>query len=307
MKPNENLFVAPPLSEDLYPSRQGVSQCSERRDPVVYAPVDRPMPIDQSQLEAYAEHGFLVLEDLFSDVEVRMFQQEMERLSGDPEVRASGETITEPGHGDVRSIFRVHQRSALFKKLATDPRLAELARYILDDEVYLHQSRLNYKPGFRGKAFYWHSDFETWHVEDGMPRMRALSMSITLTENVDTNGPLMLVPGSHRQFVACQGETPENHYKASLKQQEYGIPSDDQLKRLIDRGSIVTAKCKPGSVILFDCNLIHGSNGNITPAPRANVFFVYNALSNRVVEPFCCRRPRPEYICSREHIVPLSD
>src|SRR3546814_10756649 len=44
-------------------------------------------------------------------------------------------------------------------------------------------SRLNYKPGFKGKEFYWHSDFETWHVEDGMPQMRALSMSILLAEN----------------------------------------------------------------------------------------------------------------------------
>lgn len=66
------------------------------------------------------------------------------------------------------------------------PRLLDIAQFLLDDEVYIHQSRLNYKPGFRGKEFYWHSDFETWHVEDGMPRLRALSISITLTENICT-------------------------------------------------------------------------------------------------------------------------
>ncbi|WP_417221893.1 ectoine hydroxylase [Amphritea sp.] len=291
--------------EDLYPSRQGVHQFTPRHEPTVYAPNDRPAPIDREQIDAYAKDGFVVLDDLFSDVEIRMFQQEMERLTTG--AKASGETITEPGSGEVRSIFRIHARSALFKKLAADPRLAELARYILNDEVYIHQSRLNYKPGFRGKEFYWHSDFETWHVEDGMPRMRALSMSITLTENFDFNGPLMLVPGSHRQFAACAGETPDDHFKASLKKQEYGVPSDDQLKQLIGRGSIVTAKCKPGSVIVFDCNVLHGSNGNITPAPRSNVFFVYNALTNRVGEPFCHQPARPEYICSRQHIVPLAN
>lgn len=294
-----------PQSDDLYPSRQGVNQVSERQDPTVYASKDMEAPVSQQQINDYAENGFMVLEGLFSAVEVKMFQQELERLRCDPSVKASGETITEAESGEVRSIFRVHENSPLFSILAADPRLAELARYILNDEVYIHQSRLNYKPGFRGKEFYWHSDFETWHIEDGMPRMRALSMSITLTENLEYNGPLMLVPGSHKQFAACAGETPENHFKASLKKQEYGVPSDEQLSAMVESGGIVTAKCKPGSVIVFDCNVMHGSNGNITPEPRSNAFFVYNAMSNRVLEPYCDQPPRPEYICSREHIAPV--
>jgi ectoine hydroxylase len=61
--------------------------------------------------------------------------------------------------------------------------LLDIAQFLLDEELYIHRSRLNYKPEFRGKEFYRHSDFETWRVEDGMPRMRALSMSITHTEN----------------------------------------------------------------------------------------------------------------------------
>ncbi|SEQ43073.1 ectoine hydroxylase [Amphritea atlantica] len=291
-----------PECEDLYPSRQGVHRITQRQDPTVYAPKGRVAPISDQQINDYAEQGFMVLEDMFSAVEVNMFQQELERLRNDTEVKQSGETITEPESGEVRSVFRVHENSPLFRKLAADPRLAELARYILNDEVYIHQSRLNYKPGFRGKEFYWHSDFETWHVEDGMPRMRALSMSITLTENFDYNGPLMLIPGSHQQYAACAGETPENHFQSSLKKQEYGVPSDDQLKQMAQSGGIVSAKCKPGSVIVFDCNVMHGSNGNITPEPRSNVFFVYNAMSNQVVAPFCDQPPRPEYICSRENI-----
>src|SRR5690606_35110836 len=128
--------------------------------------------------------------------EVACFQRELDSLRKSEELKKSEQTITEPGSGETRSIFRVHDVSRLFKELAADQRLAGLARYLLDDDVYIHQSRLNYKPGFRGKEFYWHSDFETWHVEDGMPRMRALSMSITLTENYPHNGPLMLIPGS---------------------------------------------------------------------------------------------------------------
>ncbi|MFB2351798.1 phytanoyl-CoA dioxygenase family protein, partial [Priestia megaterium] len=78
---------------------------------------------------------------------------------------------------------------ALLGRLAADERLVAIANHILGDEVYLHQTRLNYKPGFDGKEFYWHSDFETWHTEDGMPRMRAISMSVQLVDNFAFNGP----------------------------------------------------------------------------------------------------------------------
>lgn len=291
---------------DFYPSRQGSEHCIERQDPTVYSPKDKTAPVSETQIKHYSEQGFMVLDGLFSETEVHEFQKELELLHCNDSVKESGETITEPESGDLRSIFRVHESSPVFSALASDSRLVELARYILNDEVYIHQSRLNYKPGFRGKEFYWHSDFETWHVEDGMPRMRALSMSITLTENFEYNGPLMLIPGSHHQYAACSGDTPDNHYQASLKKQEYGVPSDNQLKDMVTTGGIVTLKTKPGSVIVFDCNTMHGSNGNISPATRANVFFVYNAISNKVVSPFCSQPPRPEYICSRRQIKSLS-
>lgn len=293
-------------SVDVYPSRTGQgAKLVDRKDPVVYASKEMKAPVDESVISSYQQQGFVVLENVFSADEVSKFQGELDRLRADPQIQQSGEVITEPGSNDIRSIFRIHENSPLFNTLAADSRLADLARYLLADDVYIHQSRLNYKPGFRGKEFYWHSDFETWHVEDGMPRMRALSMSITLTENYEYNGPLMLIPGSHQQYVVCEGETPEDHYLASLKKQEYGVPSDDCLATLAAQGGIVTACSKPGSVIVFDCNVMHGSNGNITPYPRSNVFFVYNALSNKVVDPYCAQSPRPEHICTRKSISPV--
>jgi len=302
-----------PVSNDLvageaddYASRDGQkAKLVDRQDPVVYATTEQKPPIDQSFIDTYNKQGFIVLDDVFSPDEVSAYQQELERLRADPEIQQSGEIISEPSSDDLRSIFRVHENSPVFKTLAADKRLADLTRYLLDDEVYIHQSRLNYKPGFRGKEFYWHSDFETWHIEDGMPRMRALSMSITLTENFDNNGPLMLIPGSHKHYVVCEGETPENHHLASLKKQEYGVPSDDCLKALVEQGDIVSVTGKPGNVTVFDCNTMHGSNGNITPQPRSNAFSVYNALSNKVVNPFCAQAPRPEYICTRKNIFPV--
>ena len=74
---------------------------------------------------------------------------------------------------------------------------------------------------------------------------------------------------------------------------------------MTEHGGIVSATGKPGSVIVFDSNVMHGSNGNITPFPRSNVFFVYNAISNQVLNPFGNHPPRPEAICSRKKIAPI--
>ena len=300
---------------DHYPSRNGNASCFiDRIDPVVYvkredAPAGMPGssgPLNQSTIDQYERDGFVILDAVFTEHEVALFQKEMDLLRANPDIQRSDTVIREPGSDAVRSIFRVHALSALFQKLSIDNRLAGSAQQLLGDQVYIHQSRLNYKPGFRGKEFYWHSDFETWHVEDGMPAMRALSMSITLTQNSALNGPLLLVPGSHKSYLSCEGATPENNFRTSLKQQVYGVPSDNALAQLIDAGGIVAATGKPGSVIIFDCNTMHGSNSNITPQLRSNLFFVYNAMSNRVVAPFCDQAPRPEYICAREDIQPIT-
>lgn len=132
-----------------------------------------------------------------------------------------------------------------------------------------------------------------------MPQMRALSCTINLTENTEQNGPLLVIPGSHKSFVACVGETPENHYKQSLRKQEYGVPDMAIVTEMAAKNGIVSFTGPPGSVVLFDCNILHGSNSNITPWPRSNIFMVYNSILNMLREPYCGLAPRPEHIATR--------
>lgn len=287
---------------DLYPSRgQCIAELVSRRDPVVHNTWHEGAPISLAQTQKFERDGYLELHDLFTGNEVAVLRAETAQLLADSSALDAETVITEPGEQDIRSIFMIHRQNAVMARLAADERLAGIARFLLGDDVYIHQSRLNYKPGFQGKEFYWHSDFETWHVEDGMPRMRALSMSILLSPNTVHNGPLMLIPGSHQKFLSCIGETPENHYQMSLKRQEYGVPDRDSLAELAVEHGIVAPVGDPGTVIIFDCNMMHGSNGNITPFPRANAFMVYNAVSNRLVAPYGPKVPRPEFIAARKH------
>jgi ectoine hydroxylase len=294
--------------QDAYPSRRTQRpEILERRDPVVHGEWTPGAPLTREQAAQFDRDGFLVLRDLFAEGEVEVLCDEATRLRTAPDGKLDPQTvIAEPDSGAVRSVFKVHCQSALFGRLAADARLSRVARFLLDDDVYIHQSRMNYKPGFRGKEFYWHSDFETWHVEDGMPRMRAVSMSILLTANTPHNGPLMLIPGSHRHYVACVGETPEEHYKQSLRAQEYGVPDDDSLTFLASQGGIEAPIGPAGTVVAFDCNMMHGSAGNITPYPRSNAFIVYNAISNALEAPFGPASPRPDFIATREAVAPVT-
>ncbi|MGV8995824.1 MAG: ectoine hydroxylase [Parvibaculaceae bacterium] len=287
--------------QDLYPSRCAArADVLPRLDPTLHRSWDSDAPVSREQAAHFEEQGYLVLENLFSDDEVKLLQSETRSLLADPSALDPYTVVTESGGDEVRSIFRIHEQSARLARLVADERLANVARFLLDDEVYVHQSRLNYKPGFKGKEFYWHSDFETWHVEDGMPRMRALSMSVLLAPNTANNGPLMMMPGSHHKYVTCVGQTPDDHYLTSLKKQEYGVPDEVILMDLAQEHGIVAPLGKPGTVVVFDCNLMHGSNGNITPFPRSNAFIVYNAMTNRLERPFGETKPRPLFIASRE-------
>lgn len=301
-----NMLARHSHSPDAYPTRLAAEQWTKRSDPVIWSEWTPEGPLTPDQRQRYADTGYLVLKDLFSPAEVAGLQAISAALRSGQTAVDPQDKITEPGSDAIRTVFRLDRHNALFDRLARDSRIAGIVRHLLGDDLYLHQSRLNYKPGFTGKEFYWHSDFETWHAEDGMPRMRAISASVLLSDNDALNGPLMLIPGSHQTFVACAGETPERNHENSLKKQEIGVPSQDSLTRMADAHGIDFAAGAAGTVILFDCNTLHGSNGNITPFARSNAFFVYNAWSNRLVEPFAAKAPRPAFLSERDPKAPIT-
>ncbi|MET8325489.1 ectoine hydroxylase [Streptomyces sp. NPDC005181] len=285
---------------DLYPTRGAAELIAPRQDPVIWSAPGASGPVAVRDLQGFERDGFLTVDQLITPDEVAVHRAELDRLIADPAVRADERAIIEPKSQDVRSVFEVHRISDVFAQLVNDERLVGRARQILGSDVYVHQSRINVKPGFGASGFYWHSDFETWHAEDGLPHMRAVSVSIALTENYDTNGGLMIMPGSHKSFLGCTGETPKDNYKRSLKMQDAGTPSDGALTRMADRHGIRLFTGRAGSATWFDCNCMHGSGDNITPYPRSNVFIVFNSVENAAEEPFAAPARRPEFIGARD-------
>ena len=146
---------------DLYPTRSGeTTEVLPRTGPIVFGSADDG-PLAATELKHYEDTGYLTIDQLVSPEELTLFTDELHRLSQDPEVKADEATVVEAKSDEVRSIFDIHRTNEIFKKIANDPRLVDRARQILGSDVYIHQSRINYKPGFVGKEFSWHSDFET--------------------------------------------------------------------------------------------------------------------------------------------------
>ncbi|WP_420749051.1 phytanoyl-CoA dioxygenase family protein [Rhodococcus sp. O3] len=281
---------------DRYPTRvDGEPEIRDRNDPWVWGePSTR-------EIAGYAERGYLQRESVIAPATVEACLAEIDRIRNDPRFDGDERVVREENDTAVRSIFDIDLLSDVVREAISESGAEELAREILGSDVYVHQSRLNYKPGFRGGAFYWHSDFETWHAEDGMRIPRAVSASIALTHNETYNGPLMIMPGSQRFFVQCAGKTPRNYHRQSLvtTTPRIGVPSEAMVTELWNLLGVDVLTGPAGSMTMFDCNVMHASGGNITPVPRANIFVVFNSVGNRLGRPCAAEATRPVYLARR--------
>jgi ectoine hydroxylase len=249
--------------------------------------------LNEAHLAFYEKNGYVVLPEYMPEM-VDPLLDEINVLKD--KLKDSEELYTEPDSNELRTIFKPFASSRLIDRFSRCRKILNIVEQLLGRDVYLMQSRVNIKPAFLGRSFPWHSDFETWHVEDGLPRMRAVTAWIMLTENNEYNGPLFVVPGSHMEYISCAGTTEEKNYEKSLKKQVAGVPLTQTIRRLLDTYGIDGIYGKPGTVVFHECNLLHGSPDNITGTPRSILMFVYNSVKNKPVAPFSGLPPRPHYL-----------
>lgn len=283
--------------QDFYPSRKDEEKIIPRVDKTVYSKKKvGEYSLNNIELDEYEKNGFIVFPNMFKEDEIEGMVQEIELMEQNSDLVKNEEFICEPQSNELRTIFNQHLFSTLFERLSKDPRILNKVKQLLGSDVYIHHSRINIKPAYQGKSFPWHSDFETWHTEDGLPNCRVLSAWIMLNENNEFNGPLFLIPQSHKKYVSCKGKTPEDNYKQSLKKQEYGVPSLKAIKELVKNSNIVGAYGKAGTLVIHDGNIMHGSCDNISPYSRTNAFFVFNSVENIPVTPFGAKSNRASFL-----------
>ena len=167
--------------------------------------------------------------------------------------------------------------------------MVEPVEQIFGEPVYMHQFKINGKMAFDGDVWQWHQDYGTWMADDLMPEARAMNVAIFLDEVNEFNGPLMFIPGSHRQGALAAGPRHEHHELSAVDHRR------DTIARLVARGGIVAPKGPAGSMILFHGCLVHASTSNLSPWNRVSVYLSLCAVSNHIR-----RFKRPEYIAHRD-------
>jgi len=273
--------------------------------------------LEKDQLEQYSGDGFILLPEHFTPLEVDIMRRELPAIFDEDSLSR----VTEKDGHIVRSVYGSHATNEVFRKLTQHPRVVEPARQILQSEVYIYQFKINAKVAFEGDLWQWHQDYIFWRKEDGMPSDRVINVLIFLDEVNEFNGPLFLIPKSHREGmidVIPQDELEngkagkQDAYKDSpswisnlTADLKYSL-SKETVRRLAARNGLVAPKGPAGSVLFFHGNLMHGSANNISPFDRMVIIITYNSTENI---PIAVGKLRPDFLVGSYQgpIVALSD
>lgn len=248
------------------------------------------------QIEQYTEQGCLLLPGLMHE-EVGVIRENIERSGADA---TSGRMLEKDGR-TLRGLRGTHFTNEFFARLVRHPKILIPAQRLLGSDVYVYQFKINMKLAFKGDMWRWHQDFSYWHQEDGMPAPQALTAVIFIDRADETNGPLLLIPGSHRSgLIPVERSGPaasdaQRWPMSPAADVDYTVPNQVVVELAYKYG-IIAAMGEPGTVLLFAPNVVHGSPQNMSPFDRTMLFTTYNSVSNRLRE---VKNPRPDFIVTR--------
>lgn len=232
------------------------------------------MRLTDEQAKQFADEGWIFLPECFTEEEVAVLKAEAENIYDEDRPEVWRETSGAP-----RTAFAAHTYNEAFGILGCHPRLIEPLEQVFGEKVYMHQYKINAKAKFTGDVWQWHQDYGTWARDDGMPEPRAMNIAVFLDEVFPFNGPLMLIPQSHKHGVLEAG------HDTSTTSYPLWTLDNKSVEELVDQGGLIAPTGKPGGVLMFHGNLVHGSSGNITPFPRKIVYLTLNAVSNYIRKP----------------------
>jgi len=242
------------------------------------------MKLTEAQLKQFDEQGWIFLPECFSAEEIAVLRAEAEKIFDEDR-----EEVWREKSGAPRTAFAAHTYNDAFAILARHPRLIEPLEQLWGEKTYMHQFKVNAKAKFTGDVWQWHQDFGVWHRDDGMPEPRAMNISVFLDEVYPFNGPLMIVPKSHKHGVLEAG------HDTSTTSYPLWTLDHETIRRMVAARGIVAPKGPAGSILLFHANLVHASPGNISPWDRT---IVYVSLCH--VENHIRRFKRPAWIAHRD-------
>jgi ectoine hydroxylase-related dioxygenase (phytanoyl-CoA dioxygenase family) len=219
--------------------------------------------LTRAQIEAYAETGYLLLENhlpdnIIDDIrrEIKRFEVESTALTQSNE-RLELEVGHCPEQPRIRRIRLPHKISEVMQSLMYSDHILAPARDLLGPNLRLHTSKLNMKSAENGAAIEWHQDYAFYpHTNDDI-----LAIGIIIDDMESENGPLMVYPGSHT------GPVYDHHvdgvFAGAFVPSEVGLNPEDA----------VELKGAAGSISIHHGRLVHGSAKNTSDRARRILFY----------------------------------
>ncbi|MEO1191995.1 MAG: phytanoyl-CoA dioxygenase family protein [Pseudomonadota bacterium] len=229
------------------------------------------MKLTPTQLAEFDRLGYVFLPEAFSETEVELLRQEAATVYA-----SDREEVWRESSGVARTAFAAHTYNEGFRRLGAHPRLIEPVEQLLGGKLYMHQYKVNAKAAFEGEVWQWHQDYGTWKRDDDMPEPLAMNIAVFLDDVTAVNGPLYIIPESHKGGVFEAGH--------DLETTSYPLWTLDRetVRRLADQGGIVAPTGKAGSILMFHCNIVHASPPNISPYDRRIVYLSLCRTDNHI-------------------------
>jgi phytanoyl-CoA hydroxylase len=224
------------------------------------------------QRQAWDEDGFVLLRRLLAPTLVRAQLDRAVELSREnaeagrlpkgafvaPESN-SWPGATEP-EDFVSKVFLLHHWDPVFGPVGRDPMVLRAVADLLGPDLDCFLSQFIFKnPGAIGQP--WHQDSYYFPFEPD----RQVGVWIAVTAATEDNGPLWVLPGSHREAV--HEHVPDAREDANIGYMEIvDHPMDGEVCVLME----------PGDVLLFDSHLMHRSHDNRSGGRRAAMVYHYS-------------------------------
>lgn len=214
--------------------------------------------IGETEVQAYRDDGYLVVDDVFSAEEVGEMRATLSRLVAGASSVTENDAVYDlepahtPEHPRVRRIKDPHVVDPVFRRMAENPKLIDVLQRIVSPDLILHGAKINIKAATYGSPVEWHQDWAFYpHTNDDV-----LAVGVLLEDATPDNGPLLVVPGSHK------GPTFDHHVDGAFA----GAMSPDKCG--VDFSTAVPLMGKAEACTFHHVRAIHGSAQNTSGQDR---------------------------------------
>ena len=220
--------------------------------------------LTREQISAYFENGYLLVEDVVTPERLQRMQDiTHDFIDQSRHVTESNEVYDlDEGHGSenpkLTRIKLPHKQHPLFWDVLKNSGITEVLRQLVGPNAVLQTSKLNAKAPGGGAAVEWHQDWAFYpHTNDDM-----LAFGVFLEDVTEDNGPLQVIPGSHKGPILDHNST-QGVFCGAVD------PSDPEFQR--DQAVTITGKA--GSMSVHHARTLHGSAPNVSDRARLMLFY----------------------------------